>query len=279
MWRAVASSLSYLHSKAEIVRLRFSRAVTGKTSLPPRWVKCVSTVTSSLPNAAGALYVSKYFAGAAKHEAEQMVGEIRSQFSLMLRELEWMDPVTRAAAMEKAESMVTHIGYPDQLLDTRHLGALYQGLTLTDQDYYGNALRTTIHATNYAFSKLRERIDKQDWVRHGRPALVNAFYSPLENSIQFPAGILQGVFFNSDRPKYMNYGAIGWVIGHEITHGFDDQGRQFDEAGNLSDWWGEETKSRFLNKSECIIDQYNNYTVDEAGGGSVNGVGTQVDIN
>ena len=102
----------------------------------------------------------------------------------------------------------------------------------------------SIFGTNYAFSKLRENVNKTDWKRHGNPAVVNAFYSPLENSIQFPAGILQGVFFSSERPLYMNYGAIGWVIGHEITHGFDDQGRQFDEDGNLVDWWHPETKSR-----------------------------------
>ena len=95
------------------------------------------------------------------------------------------------------------------------------------------------HLTNK--NLFRKVVDKDDWVRHGNPAMINAFYSPIENSIQFPAGILQGVFFNSERPRYMNYGAIGWVIGHEITHGFDDQGRQFDKVGNLVNWWDEGT--------------------------------------
>merc|ERR1712179_263737 len=122
---------------------------------------------------------------------------------------------------------------------------------------------------------LREKINKTDWVRHGNPAVVNAFYSPLENSIQFPAGILQGVFFGSDRPKYLNYGAIGWVIGHEITHGFDDQGRQFDQEGNLVNWWHPETTSRYLNKAECIIKQYSDYTFLELGDLPVNGINTQ----
>ena len=103
--------------------------------------------------------------------------------------------------------------------------------------------------------------------------MVNAFYSPLENSIQFPAGILQGVFFSSERPNYLNYGAIGWVIGHEISHGFDDQGRQFDKDGNLEDWWEEETKQRYLAKTQCIISQYNNYSV---AGIPVNGITTHV---
>ena len=147
-------------------------------------------------------------------------------------------------AKGKARAMVKHIGYPSELLDMSKLEALYNGLELSTDDYFGNGQHMSIMSTNYAFSKLREKVNKTDWERHGNPAVVNAFYSPLENSIQFPAGILQGVFFSSERPLYLNYGAIGWVIGHEITHGFDDQGRQFDEDGNLVDWWHPETKSR-----------------------------------
>ena len=278
MWRAAASSFSYLNNQAEQIRLRFSTAVSGKTELPPRWMKCVSTTISSLPNAVGSLYVKQYFNGNSKAEAMEMVQEIRREFNLMLHEVDWMDAATKAAAIEKAEAMVTHIGYPPELLDMSKLDDLYKGLQLNSNDYYGNALRSTMFGTNYAFSKLREAVDKMDWVRHGRPAVVNAFYSPLENSIQFPAGILQGVFFNSDRPKYMNYGAIGWVIGHEITHGFDDQGRQFDKEGNLVDWWQQETKQKYLSKTECIISQYSNYTLPGLDNLVVNGITTQVTI-
>ena len=279
MWRAAASSFSYLNNQAEQIRLRFSTAVSGKTELPPRWMKCVSTTISSLPNAVGSLYVKQYFNGNSKAEAMEMVQEIRREFNLMLHEVDWMDAATKAAAIEKAEAMVTHIGYPPELLDMSKLDDLYKGLQLNANDYYGNALRSTMFGTNYAFSKLREAVDKMDWVRHGRPAVVNAFYSPLENSIQFPAGILQGVFFNSDRPKYMNYGAIGWVIGHEITHGFDDQGRQFDKEGNLVDWWQQETKQKYLSKTECIISQYSNYTLPGLDNLVVNGITTQVGQN
>ena len=278
MWRAAASSFSYLNNQAEQIRLRFSTAVSGKTELPPRWMKCVSTTISSLPNAVGSLYVKQYFNGNSKAEAMEMVQEIRREFNLMLHEVDWMDAATKAAAIEKAEAMVTHIGYPPELLDMSKLDDLYKGLQLNANDYYGNALRSTMFGTNYAFSKLREAVDKMDWVRHGRPAVVNAFYSPLENSIQFPAGILQGVFFNSDRPKYMNYGAIGWVIGHEITHGFDDQGRQFDKEGNLVNWWQQETKQKYLSKTECIISQYSNYTLPGLDNLVVNGITTQVTI-
>jgi len=171
--------------------------------------------------------------------------------------------------------MVEHIGYPPELLDMKKLTDLYNGLELDSADFFGNGLNMTVFGTNYAFSKLREKVNKTDWVRHGNPAIVNAFYSPLENSIQFPAGILQGVFFNSERPKYMNYGAIGWVIGHEITHGFDDQGKQFDKEGNLVNWWHPETASRYKNKAECIIGQYSNYKFPQLDDLHVNGINTQ----
>ena len=141
--------------------------------------------------------------------------------------------------------MVSHIGYPPELLDMKKLEDLYDGLEFGEDTYLENELNMQIFGGKYEFKKLREKVNKTDWINHGSPAVVNAFYSFLENSIQFPAGILQGAFFSSDRPHYMNYGAIGWVIGHEITHGFDDQGRQFDMEGNLEDWWHPETKSRY----------------------------------
>ena len=200
----------------------------------------------------------------------------RRQFQILLNEVEWMDEATKQRARVKASGMVEHIGYPSELLDMAKLEQLYDGLELGPSEYFGNALNMTVFGANYAFSKLREKVNKTDWVRHGRPAVVNAFYSPLENSIQFPAGILQGVFFSSDRPKYMNYGAIGWVIGHEITHGFDDQGRQFDEEGNLVDWWHPETKESYLKKAECIISQYGNYSIKDLDNMQLNGINTQV---
>ncbi len=196
-----------------------------------RWRTCVGAAKGSLANAVGSMYVRKYFKEDAKMAALEMVHDIRAEFDRVLDEVDWMDARTRSRAKAKAEAVVEHIGYPPELLSARKLEDLYAGLELDATHYLGNALNMTVFGTNYAFSKLRERVNKTDWIRHGRPAVVNAFYSPLENSIQFPAGILQGIFFSNDRPRYMNYGAIGWVIGHEITHGFDDQGRQFDMEG------------------------------------------------
>ena len=276
MWRAAASSMSYLTDQAQQISLKFAKAVTGKSELPPRWRKCVSAASGSLANAVGSLYVNKYFDEDSRKTAVDMVNRIKNQFEIILDEVEWMDDRTKQKAKYKAEKMGVHIGYPPELLDMNKLTNLYTGLELSENDYFGNALRSTIFGTDYAFSKLREKVNKTDWVRHGRPAVVNAFYSPLENSIQFPAGILQGVFFGKDRPLYMNFGAIGWVIGHEITHGFDDQGRQFDEDGNLVDWWYPETKKSYLSRAECIVQQYGNYTLPQIDNLPLNGITTQV---
>lgn len=275
LWRAAASSMGYLTEAADKIALKFSKKLTGKSEEPPRWRKCVSAASGSLANAVGSLYVNKYFKEDSKAEAVNMVQRIRKQFMKILREIDWMDDSTKGKALEKADSMMEHIGYPQELLDMGKLTDLYKGLELRSDAYLQNALNMTLFGTNYAFSKLRQKVNKTDWVRHGQPAVVNAFYSPLENSIQFPAGILQGIFFSSERPRYMNYGAIGWVIGHEITHGFDDQGRQFDLDGNLVDWWHPETKSRYLKKAECIIEQYGNYSIPELDNLAVSGVNTQ----
>lgn len=275
MWRTAASSMGYLTEAADKIALKFSKKLTGKSEEPPRWRKCVSAASGSLSNAVGSLYVNKYFKENAKAAAIDMVKGIREEFTKILREIDWMDDETKDRAEEKAKSMVEHIGYPPELLDMSKLTDLYANLELGDDTYLQNALNMTIFGTNYAFSKLREKVNKTDWVRHGQPAVVNAFYSPLENSIQFPAGILQGIFFSAERPRYMNYGAIGWVIGHEITHGFDDQGRQFDLEGNLVDWWHPETKSRYLKKAQCIIEQYGNYTIADLDDLPVSGVNTQ----
>lgn len=152
----------------------------------------------------------------------------------------------------------------------------YDGLVLSKASYLKNYLHLKIWISKYYAKEFRQPVDKKSWKTHGGAAIVNAFYNPAENSINFPAGILDGVFFQEDRPLYMNYGAIGFVVGHEITHGFDDQGSQKDGEGNLVDWWEPETKSRYLEKARCIIEQYGNYTVEVEGETLyVNGINSQ----
>ncbi|KRT85835.1 Peptidase, partial [Oryctes borbonicus] len=265
LWRAVASSVSYLTEELRNRQLQYHTIATGKTERVSRWKECIDIVAGSLANAAGALYVRKYFHEDARQNAKEMVADIRAEFKEILKKVDWMDEKTRQSAFEKADAMATHIAYPDELLDNSKLEEFYYDLDLNSDQYLKSAINLTLFATRYSFRRLRQPVNKTDWITHGRPAIVNAFYSSIENSIQFPAGILQGVFFNNDRPRYMNYGGIGFVIGHEITHGFDDQGRQFDKYGNLVDWWASETQKAFIKKAQCIIDQYGNYTVPEVG--------------
>ncbi|XP_008194096.1 neprilysin-2 isoform X2 [Tribolium castaneum] len=274
MWRAAASSVSYLTEDLRKRQLEYTTVVTGRTERESRWKECIDISAGSLSIAAGALYVRKYFNEQARQNALEMVSDIRAEFQDILKNVDWMDPETKKNALDKAKSMSTHIAYPDELLDDRKLEEFYGDLELDENYYLRSILNLTLFGTRFSFKRLRQPVNKTDWITHGRPAVVNAFYSALENSIQFPAGILQGVFFDANRPRYMNYGAIGFVIGHEITHGFDDQGRQFDKNGNLVEWWAPETKKAYLEKAQCIIDQYGNYTVPELNI-NLNGINTQ----
>ncbi|KAF4525127.1 hypothetical protein B566_EDAN005069 [Ephemera danica] len=274
MWRVAGAMVSYLTDDVRKRQLKYYTALSGKTEREARWKECVDIVSGSLSISTGALYVRKYFKEEAKKNALDMVEDIRAEFMKILKELEWMDDSTRKNALDKAAAMATHIAYPDELADDKKIAEFYKDLEISPDLYLESVLNMTMFGTDYSFARLRQAVNKTDWITHGRPAVVNAFYSSIENSIQFPAGILQGVFFSNDRPRYMNYGAIGFVIGHEITHGFDDQGRQFDKDGNLVEWWDPKTREHYLKRAQCIIEQYGNYTVEEVGL-NVNGINTQ----
>jgi len=287
MWRNVKSSMSYLSEEAIQIQLAYSKAITGKASKSPRWEKCVKATAGlggnyfyhyegSLTNAVGAMYAKEYFQAAAKEVTDEMVFNIRKEFKDMLAGLDWMDALTKQRAFEKADLMTPNIAYAKEILDDRLLEEFYDGLVLSKASYLKNYLHLKIWISKYYAKEFRQPVDKKSWKTHGGAAIVNAFYNPAENSINFPAGILDGVFFQEDRPLYMNYGAIGFVVGHEITHGFDDQGSQKDGEGNLVDWWEPETKSRYLEKARCIIEQYGNYTVEVEGETlNVNGINSQ----
>ena len=273
-WRVARSSLGYFTEAARKIQLEYAKNITGTKSETPRWRRCTGSASGSFASPIGNMYVSKHFNEDAKHSMDEMVRDIRAEFDRILTEINWMDEATRGRARDKLSTMKEYIGYPAEILEEEKLEELYEGLHVSQGHHFQNGINMSIWGTNYAWGKLREKVDKTDWKRHAQPAVVNAFYSSIENSIQFPAGILQGNFFGSDRPTYMNYGGIGWVIGHEITHGFDDQGRQYDDAGNLANWWDDRTKDKFVEKTNCIIWQYGNYTADSVNK-TLNGVNTQ----
>jgi predicted metalloendopeptidase len=287
IWRIVQDSMRYLNEEALEIQLAFNKVITGKATKSPRWEKCAKSTAGlrepnlyfkegSLTNAVGGMYAKKHFQLDAKEKADEILDNVRTEFKKMLDELNWMDATTKAKAHTKVDQITPHMAYAKEILDDNLINEFYSGLNLEKDRYLKNILRLKRFINAYYISEFRNPIDKQSWKTHGGAAIVNAFYSPEENSIQFPAGILGGVFFQKDRPLYMNYGAIGFVVGHEITHGFDDEGSQTDGEGNLVDWWEPETKQKYLEKAQCIIDQYGNYTVEVDGEIlNVNGITTQ----
>lgn len=220
------------------------------------------------------MYVKRFFPKEAKETILEMIGNLKEAFRLNIQELDWMDDETKSKALDKLNMTKEFIGYPDEILDQAILEELYKDLTVDSDDFLGSYLRIISLNRKFIQGRLREVVDKNDWFDHSLVILVNAFYSLSMNSIQFPAGILQGPFFNHKLPKALNYGGIGIVIGHEITHGFDDRGRHFDAFGNLHDWWAKDTASKFVSMSQCIIDQYSNFH-DTQVNLNLNGVVTQ----
>ena len=242
VWRNIKSMMGFLSEEARKITLAYSKVLTGKSHQSPRWEKCVKATSGlggnylyfyegSLTNAVGAMYAKKHFPPTEKEIADEMVENVREEFKKMLDELSWMDDATKVRAQKKADQITPHIGYANEILDDNLINEFYKGLNIENDSFMKNFLRLKKFISAYYIKEFRKPIDKQDWRTHGGAAIVNAFYNGDENSIQFPAGILDGVFFKADRPLYMNYGAIGFVVGHEITHGFDDQGSQKDGDG------------------------------------------------
>ncbi|TRY74682.1 hypothetical protein TCAL_12781 [Tigriopus californicus] len=278
--RFVKSVIGLTTSEARDVAQEFAEVVRGTKELPPRWKTCVTTTgfntgsDISFLYPAGSLYAKHYFPKEAKVVMQEMIDNIRESFKEILDELEWMDDDTRARAHAKLAGMREMIGYPDEILDEDKVTAFYEGVVIKEDQYYDNYMSLRKKARDTEFSRLREKVDKLAWHENAIVAMVNAFYSWSKNSITFPAGILRGNFFNHEAPAYINYGAIGMVIGHEITHGFDDQGRKYDQEGDLTNWWEPETSKKFEDKAQCIIEQANNYESKQVGV-KLNGINTQ----
>ena len=246
MWRNVQSSMSYLSEEA-------IQTQNGMGSKSPRWQKCLTATAKdsrkTLQTAVGAMYVKKYFRTAAKEFTEDMVTNITKEFKDMINKVGWMDEKTKVRAVEKVDLMTPNIAYAREILDDKLLDDFYDGLVLTKASYLKNYLHLKIWNRKNNAKEFRQPVDKNSWKTLMGAADINANYNSKDNSITLPAGILDGIFFQEDRPLYMNYGAIGSTVGHEITHGFDDRGSQMDGEGNLVDWWEPETKTRFLEKT------------------------------
>lgn len=254
------SLASYLSKPFVDEEFRMTSALTGTEKLKPRWKRIVDTEDSALGFAIGELYVKRYFSPSAKREILEMTRTIRQALHDDLQTLPWMTPATRQAALKKLALMEERVGYPDKWWD-------YSNLAIDRGPYVLNVIRANEFLVKRDLDKTGKPVDRTEWEMS--PQTINAYYDPSMNNINFPTGILQPPFFDPAAPPAVNYGSIGFVIGHEITHGFDDQGAKFDEHGNLHDWWTPADLNRFKAATACIVNQFSQYKV--AGGMPVNG--------
>ncbi len=229
----------------------YGKTLTGATELEPRWKRCVEATDDDLGFALGQKYVEQNFPPEAKTRVLSMVHEIETMLGQDIQSLNWMTPATKQQALVKLQAVTNKIGYPDKWRD-------YSSVKIVRGEAVGNDQRATEFEVHRVLDKIGTPVDPSEW--NMTPPTVNAYYSPLRNSINFPAGILQPPFFDNRLDAAVNYGAIGAVMGHELTHGFDDQGRQFDAHGNLRNWWTPEDAAEFEKRAECFIKEYSAFT-------------------
>ena len=251
-WHLVRAAAPLLPAPFVEENFAFYRAtLRGQKEMRPRWKRCVSMADGELGEALGRKYVEKQFPPESRRRTLELVAGLEKALEKDIHQLPWMTPETKRRALTKLEAIANKIGYPDKWRD-------YSKVKIVRGDAIGNSLRAGENQTNYVLSKIGKAVDKNEW--HMTPPTVNAYYHPLENNINFPAGILQPPFFDADMDDAVNHGVIGAVIGHELTHGFDDQGRKFAATGNLEDWWTEEDGREFEKRAQCFVDQYAAYT-------------------
>jgi len=229
----------------------FGLTLAGTKELRPRWKRCVSATDDELGEALGRKFVEKTFGEEGKERTLALVNEIEKQMAIDINSLTWMSAETKKAALTKLQAVTNKIGYPDKWRD-------YSSISIAKEDYFGNWYRSNEFESKRQRDKIGKPVDKQEWAM--TPPTVNAYYNPTENNINFPAGILQPPFYSNKASDAVNYGAVGVVVGHELTHGFDDQGRQFDANGNLKDWWQKEDGEKFQKLADCFVNEYGSFS-------------------
>ncbi len=255
-WRVVNATANTLTTKLADQNFAFRGVILqGLKEQSPRWKRAINATDGTIPDAVGQVYVRETFSPAAKEKMREMVHNLKVTMRERLEKLSWMSDATRRRAMAKLDSMREKIGYPDKWKD-------YAGLQIDRGAWGANAMRFRQYDFRDTVSRIGKPVDRDEW-NDITAATVNAGYSPLANDITFPAAILRPPFFNPDADDAINYGAIGAVIGHEITHGFDDEGSQFDADGNLSQWWAPEDRANFETRAKCTIDQYGGYSASD----------------
>jgi len=250
-WHVIHSNAAVLPKKFDEENFNFyGKTLTGAAEQKERWKRCVEAVDGDLGEALGKIYVQRTFGPEGKARTLEMVKNIEAAMNTDIRQIDWMSPDTKTAAEAKLREVANKIGYPDKWRD-------YSSLSIVRGDFYGNSQRSNQFEYRRQMAKIGKPVDKTEWLM--TPPTVNAYYNPLENNINFPAGILQPPFFYKTGDDAVNYGAAAAVVGHELTHGFDDQGRRFDGQGNLRDWWTAADGKNFEDRAACIDKQYSGY--------------------
>lgn len=252
-WHLIQRTAPYLSTPFVNESFQLTTVLTGSKELLPRWQRVVKEEDEALGFAVGKLYVEKMFPPSSKETVTEMIQHIHNALELDLKTLSWMTPKTRQLALKKLALMKSRVGYPDKWRD-------YSAFTVIRGPYIQNVLSATLFLNKRELNKIGKPVDLSEWEM--TPQTVNAYYDPSTNTLNIPAGFLQPPFFDPNAPDAANYGAIGFVIGHEMTHGFDDEGAQFDGYGNLKNWWTPEDLKKFQAATECIIHQFSQYKVD-----------------
>lgn len=254
-WTLFNESASFLSTEIDRANFDFyGKTLNGTPAMRERWERVIDQANGSIGEAIGKLYTDKYFPPEAKATAEEMVNNIKEAFHDRILNLDWMSDSTKEKALKKLEAFKVKIGYPDKWKD-------YSKLKITGKEEGGSHFTNIVNVTEWNWkedlAKIGEPVDKSEWFM--APQIVNAYYSPLYNEIVFPAAILQPPFYNYKADPAVNYGGIGAVIGHEISHGFDDQGSRFDAEGNVKNWWTDEDRTRFEERTQKLVEQFNGY--------------------
>ncbi len=249
-FHVVSDDADYLPHDFVDAKFNFNKLLTGQKQMNERWKRMTTLVDEQLGDNLGRIYVQQYFLPADKERIGRLVDNIMATYAERIQHLDWMSDSTKQKALVKLNAIVKKIGYPDHWKD-------YSSLKISPDDIIANIRTTSRYEYDRAIAKIGRPVDRSEWQM--TPPTIDAYYDPTQNNINFPAGILQPPFYFSSGDDAVNYGAIGLVIGHEITHGFDDQGRQYDADGNLKEWWSPEDAKRFKQRAENIINQYNGY--------------------
>ncbi len=250
-WRVVRGLADVLPKRFVDEAFNWKKAVTGQAEQKPRWRRCVQDTDDALGELLGQSFVALHFGGASKQAATELVGAIRAAFGDNLKTLVWMDAATREKALDKEQEMAFLIGFPEK----------WRKYTFeTDgKSYAKNAMAAAVFQVGYDLARIGKPLNREEWQMS--PPTVNAYYDPQRNHMVFPAGILQPPFFDAKFSPAVNLGGIGMVIGHELTHGFDDEGAQFDAKGNLKNWWAPEVEKQFKGRTDCVAKQYSGFEV------------------